>query len=448
MTQTLPEIHSTAQQLERVCEQVLALARQVGADAAEVVAEVDQGFDVQVRLGEVETLEQTRNKGVSLTVYRGKHKGSASTGDTSESSLKATVEKAWAIARYTEADEYCGLADPQDLATQFPELSLDHPWDLSPQQAIELALEAETAGRDADKRIENSDGAGVSTERGVAVFATSAGFMATRITTGHSISCVLIARDENGMQRDHYYTAARNPERLLSPQLVGEEAARRTLAHLGARTPATTRTPVLFSPEMARGFIGHLVSACTGGAQYRQSSFLLGAAGQSIANNKLTLREQPFLPEAFGSTSFDMEGVAPQQRALVDQGTLTGYVLSSYSARRLGLRTTGNAGGVHNLTADAGELDQAGLLKQMGTGLLVTSVMGQGVNIVTGDYSRGASGFWVEDGEIAYPVQEVTIAGNLKEMLNKIAGIGNDVDLRGNIRSGSMLIDGMTLAGS
>lgn len=448
MSNTLPNPTESAEKLETVCQRLLELARRNGADAAEVVAEVDQGFDIQVRMGEVETLEHTRNKGISVTVYRGQRKGSASTGDTRDESLIATVEQACQIARFTQPDEYCGLADPQRLATDFPDLSLDHAWDISPQQAIDLALAMETAGRDADRRIENSDGAGVATERSVAVLANSHGFMGRRITSAHSMSCVLIARDDKGMQRDFYYTAARNPLHLLNGEEVGREAARRTLAHLGARSLGTCKTPVVFSPELSRGLIGHLVSAVSGGAQYRQSSFLLDQLGKTVASSCLSLLEQPFLPEAFGSTPFDMEGVAPMERALLSEGLLNGYVLSSYSARRLGMETTGNAGGVHNLTAAAGELDQKGLLKEMGTGFLVTSVMGQGVNIVTGDYSRGASGFWVENGEIAFPVQEVTIAGNLRDMLTSIRAVGNDVDTRGNIRSGSMLIDGMTLAGN
>src|SRR5690625_2487192 len=428
-------------------EAALAAAREQGATSAEVLAAVDDGLSVTVRLGEVETLERQRDRNFAVTLYFGRRKGSAATSDFSPDAIAETVQSAADIARYTAEDPAAGLAPADRMAEDFHDLDLCHPWALTPERAIEIATTCETAARDADKRIVNSEGASVDTGHGLAVYANTHGFVGTREGTRHDISCVVVAEDENGMQRDYWYTHARAADDLDSPEAVGRETARRTLARLGAKALSTRKTRVLFSPEMARGLIGHMLGAISGGAQYKCASFLLDAAGERVFPEWVQMLERPHLPRGAGSRTFDAEGVATAERAIVEGGVLAGYLLGSYAARRLGLETTGNAGGISNLVVSPGGEQPETPLAALGTGLYVTELIGQGVNGVTGDYSRGAAGFWVEDGEIVHPVEEVTIAGNLREMFAGLLTIGADIDTRSRIRSGSILVDEMALAG-
>ena len=436
-------------ELKNIVADALARARQLGASQAEADVSLQKGLTTTVRLGEVETVEYQRDRGMGVTVYFGKRKGSASTADLSVRALAETVEKACDIARYTAEDECAGLADPDELARDVPDLDLDHPWELSPEQAVECARACEAAGREVDSRITNSEGATVGSHRGVRVYGNSHGFLGGYPSTSHSISCVLLAQVGEDMQRDYWYSSARDARDLESAEIIGRKAGERAVARLRARKLATQRARVLFAPEVARGLIGHFLGAVRGGSQYRKSSFLLGAAGQQVFPAFFELRERPHIPKGLGSTPFDSEGVATRDRELVRDGVLQGYVLGSYSARKLGLKTTGNAGGNHNLLVETrdGGLGVDALMRELGTGLLVTELMGQGVNGVTGDYSRGASGFWVENGAISYPVHEITIAGNLKDMYRNIAALGSDIDLRGSVRVGSILISEMTIAG-
>ncbi len=434
-------------ELSQVAQQAVEHARTLGADQAEAGASLEQGLSVTVRLGEIETLEHQQDRGLGVTVYVAGRKGSASTADLSSGAVREAVAKACSIARLTAVDEFAGLADAALMATNLPDLDLHHPWTLTPEQAAAMARACEAAALESDRRLRNSEGATVHTGSGVRVYANSHGFCAGMPSSYHSLSCVVLAGEAEGMERDYWYSADRNWRHLASPEEVGLEAARRAVRRLGARRVDTCEVPVLFSPEVARGVIGHLVAALRGTAQYRQASFLLEAAGRRVFPEWLTIEEQPHLPGALGSAAWDNEGVATRPRALVDQGEIQGYVLSSYSARKLGLQTTGNAGGVHNLVVGTSGEDLQALLARMSRGLLVTELMGQGVNIVTGDYSRGAAGFWVEGGALAGPVSEITIAGNLVDMFAGILAAGADVDTRGVIRCGSLLIDRMTVAG-
>lgn len=435
--------------LDEVVAFALEEARRQGASQCEADASIARGLSVTVRLGDVETIEYQRDRGLAITVYFGQRKGSASTADLSRQAVRETVEKACAIARYTAADPYAGLVEPEALAQVIPDLDLDHPWELAPEAAIELARRCEAAGRAVDPRITNSDGGSVASNRHTGVYGNSLGFLAGFSATSHFISCSLLAQQGEEMQRDSWYTTARDPVDLEPAERVGEAAGRRAIARLGSRKLTTRRAPVVFTPDMTRGLFRHFVGAIRGASQYRKSSFLLDAAGQQVFPAFLQMQERPHIRKALASAPFDEEGAATQDRDLVSDGVLKGYVLGSYSARRLGLKTTGNAGGIHNLLVSSTDpaLTAEELLRQMGTGLLVTELMGQGVNGVTGDYSRGASGFWVEQGAIAYPVQEITIAGNLKEMYRDLIAIGSDVDIRGAIRTGSALIGEMTIAG-
>ncbi len=441
---------ATRERLAAAVEFALAEAKKAGASAAEAGANISQGLAVTVRLGEVETVEHTRDKGLGLTVYFGQRSGSASTTDISLEALRDTVRAACAIAKHTAEDDCAGLADPARLARHFPDLGLHYPWHPDMAQAIELARAAETAARVTDARITNSEGASLSTHEGLEVYGNTHGFLGSQASTRHSLSLSVIAQDQAGMQRDYWYSVARDPQRLESPQAVGHEAARRTLRRLGSRQLSTRDCPVLFEAPIASSLVSHFVNAVRGSSLYRQASFLLDSLGQPVFADFVHLHEQPHLKGALGSATFDGEGVATQARDLVRGGVLQGYVLDSYSARKLKMQTTGNAGGVHNLTLDPGpeSLDLAQLIKRMHTGLLVTELIGFGVNIVTGDYSRGAAGFWVENGEIQYPVEEITIAGNLRQMFRQLLAAGSDVDTRGNIRSGSILIENMTVAGN
>ena len=433
--------------LEEMLHDVLVAARTQGASQAEAGLSVESGLTLTVRLGEVETLEYQRDRGLGLTVYFGKRKGSASTADLSPGAMRDTVRAACSIARYTAEDDCAGLAEAELMAKDFPDLDLSHPWDPGPETAIEIARRCEDAARSYDPRIENSEGATVTSHRGLRVYGNSHGFSGGYESTSHSLTCSVIGRAGESMQRDYWYTTARDAAELESAEAVGRKAGERTVARLGARRIVTQKAPVLFVPELARGLIGHFLGAMRGGAQYREASFLLKAAGQQVFPTFMQFSERPFLKKALGSAAFDQEGVATREREIVDAGIATIYLLDSYSARKLGLKTNGHAGGVHNLLVKPGTQDLAGLLKKMGKGFVVTELLGQGVNGVTGDYSRGAAGYWVEGGEIAYPVEEVTIAGNLKDIYKNIVAAGNDVDTRGSVRTGSLLISEMTIAG-
>ena len=438
-----------AGQLTGLTSFALEEAQRQGASQCEVDASVSRGLSVSVRLGEVDTVEYQRDRGLAVTVYFGKRKGSASTADLGRSAVLETVAKACAIARYTAEDAYAGLVEPEALARDIPDLDLDHPWDLSPESAIELARSCEAAGLAVDARVSNSEGASVGSQRHTGVYGNSHGFLAGYSATSHSISCSLIAEEGGEMQRDYWYSVARAAADLEDAARIGRTAGERALARLGSRRLSTRKAPVAFTPDMARGLIGHFIGAIRGTSQYRKASFLLDAAGTQVFPAFLQMHERPHLPRALASSPFDQEGAATRDRELVRDGVLDGYVLGSYSARRLGLKTTGNAGGIHNLivAARAGALSPEQFLARLDRGLLVTELMGQGVNGVTGDYSRGASGFWVENGVIQYPVHEVTIAGNLKRMYLDIAAVGTDVDARGAIRSPSLLVSEMTIAG-
>lgn len=437
----------TPDQLREIATDILTYAKSRGASAAE--AEVSEGFGqtVTVRHGEVETIEHNRDKGIGVTVYIGKQRGHASTADCSSRAVRDAVDAALAIAKHTAVDEFAGLADEDLLAREIPDLDLWHPWDLPVEAAIELAQRCEAAGLKADKRVTNSEGATVSVQESHFIYGNSLGFLAGYPSSRHGVWCSLIAGRNDEMQRDDWYDTARDPADLPPAETVGRRAAERAVNRVGARKIATTQVPVLFEAPIAPSLLGHFVAAVSGGSLYRKSSFLLDSVGQQVFSPFVRVRDLPHVPKGLASSPFDEEGVATHARDVVADGVVQGYFLGSYSARKLGLRSTGNAGGNHNLVIqDTGE-DFAALLKKMGTGLLVTELLGQGVNAVTGDYSRGAAGFWVENGVIAYPVQEITIAGNLREIFRSIVAIGNDVVRRGSRQCGSILIEKMTIAG-
>jgi PmbA protein len=434
--------------LESIIERALEEARTRGATQAEAAVSQDTGLSVGVRLGEVETLEHQRDRSMGITVYFGQRKGSASTADFSLEAVRATVAKACSIARFTAEDACAGLADAELMAKSPPNLDLSHPWAVTADRAIEIAKACEAAALAFDPRINNSEGASVGTHQGLHVYGNTHGFVGGYPTTSHTVSCVVLAGKGEDMQRDYWYSSSRDWQELDDPEAIGREAARRTIARLDPRKLSTRRAAALLVPEIARGFIGHFTAAIRGSSQYRQSSFLLNSVGQQIFPAGFSVSERPHILKAMGSAPFDDEGVVTKDRELIADGVLTGYILSSYSARKLGLQTTGNAGGAHNLMVAAnvsGGL--AAMLQRLGTGLLVTELMGQGVNMVTGDYSRGAAGFWVENGVLQYPVAEITIAGNLRQMFEGIAAVGDDIDTRGGIRVGSILLAEMTIAG-
>lgn len=433
--------------LQQIARDALDHARRQGATAAE--AEVSEGYGqtVTVRRGEVETIEYNRDKGLGVTVYIGQKRGHASTSDFSPQAVNSTVEAALSIARFTASDDCAGLADPDMLAKDIPDLELWHPWALPVERAIEIAQACEAAGFAVDKRISNSEGATVSTQESHFFYGNTNGFLGGYPSSRHSIWCALIAGQNDGMQRDDWYETARDPADIAAPEVIGRRAGERARDRLAARKISTRQAPVLFESTVASSLLGHFASAVSGGSLYRKSSFLLDSVGQQIFAPFVRLRDLPLIHKGLASSAFDEEGVATQARDIVAGGVVQGYFLGSYSARKLGLRSTGNAGGSHNLVLDDTGDDFAGLLKKMGTGLLVTELMGQGINGVTGDYSRGAAGFWVENGVIAYPVQEITVAGNLKQMYRDIVAVGNDVIRRGARQCGSILLSNMTIAG-
>jgi len=434
--------------LESIIECALEEARSRGASQAEAAVSQDTGLSVGVRLGEVETLEHQRDRSMGVTVYFGRRKGSASTADFSLDAVRATVAKACSIARFTAEDACAGLADAALMARSPPDLDLAHPWNVNADRAIEIARSCEAAALAYDPRINNSEGASLNTHQGLHVYGNTHGFVGGYPTTSHTLSCVVLAGSGEGMQRDYWYSSSRDWRDLEDAESIGRHSAQRTIARLGPRKLSTRRASVLFNPEMARGLIGHFAAAIRGSSQYRESSFLLNSVGQRVFPEGFSIAERPHIPKAMGSAPFDEEGVATRERELIADGVLTGYILSSYSARKLGLKTTGNAGGTHNLVVapnTSGGLPA--MLERLGTGLYVTELMGQGVNAVTGDYSRGAAGFWVEQGAIQYPVAEITIAGNLRDMLKDIIAVGDDMDARGGTRTGSILLKELTIAG-
>ena len=433
--------------LKNIVQDLLDEAAKQGADAAEAGLSQENGLSVSVRLGDVETIAHHCGQGLGVTVYFGRRKGSASTTDLSVASIKETVSAASSIARYTSEDTNSGLPEQELLAIEFPDLDLNHEWNISVDGAIALAIECEDAARAYHQEITNSEGASVDTHQGIRVIGNSLGFLQGYASTRHSLSCSVLAQRGDSMQRDYWYTVARNALDLDSAIDVGQKAAERTLRRLQSRSLSSRQCPVLYCAETASGLLGSFIGAISGGALYRKASFLLDALNTPVFPQFVRIHEQPYIKGALGIAAYDGEGVATQTRDIVSDGILRSYVLSTYSARKLGLRSTGNAGGVHNLTIDVGKLNYQGMLKELHTGLLVTELMGQGVNMVTGDYSRGAAGFWVENGEIQYPVEEITIAGNLKDMLRNIVAVGNDVDYRGNIRTGSILVERMSIAG-
>ncbi len=432
--------------LSQVTRDILNQAKHSGASACEAEVSLGFGQNVSVRRGEVETIEYSRDKGLGVSVYFGQKRGHASTSDLAPEAIRDTVAAAVSIARYTASDEFAGLADEDLLAKEIPDLSLYHPWDLSVERAIDLAKECEAAAFAVDKRIENSEGASVSTQEALFMYGNSLGFLAGYPSSRHSVSCAVIAED-GGMQRDYWYSSRRDASDLESAEAVGRKAGERTVRRLGARKIKTTECPVLFEAPIASGLIGHLVGAVSGSSLYRKSSFLLDSLGQPIFAPFVQIRELPHIPKGLASSPFDNEGVATHARDLVKDGVLQGYFLGSYSARKLGMASTGNAGGNHNLILESSGQDFAGLLKMMNTGLVVTELLGHGVNPVTGDYSRGAAGYWVENGVIQYPVEEVTIAGNLRDMFRHIAAVGTDVLVQGSKQCGSVLVEKMTVAG-
>lgn len=434
--------------LQEQVEQILAEAKRQGASACEVAVSLEQGLSTSVRQREVETVEFNRDQGFGITLYAGQRKGSASTSASGPEAIRETVAAALAIAKHTSEDASSGLADKALMAKDVQDFDLFHAWDITPEQAIELALTCEAAAFDADARIKNADGTTLSTHQGCRVYGNSHGFIGGYASTRHSLSCVMIAEANGQMQRDYWYDVNRQGDLLADPASIGQRAAQRAASRLGARPVPTCEVPVLFSAELAGGLFGSFLGAISGGNLYRKSSFLEGAIGQKLFPEWLTIDERPHLMRAMGSSSFDGDGLATYAKPFVEKGELVSYVLGTYAGRKLGLPSTANAGGVHNLFVTHGDEDQAALLRRMGRGLLVTELMGHGLNMVTGDYSRGAAGFWVENGEIQFAVQEVTIAGNMRDMFKQIVAVGNDLELRSNIRTGSVLIERMTVAGS
>jgi PmbA protein len=434
-------------ELADLCATVLAQAKALGASSAEASASCDAGLDLSVRLGAVENVEHHQNQGLSLSVYIGKKTGSASTSDLSPHALAMTVKKAITIAEHTQEDPYAGLADPTRLAKTIPDCDLDYSWDLALPDLITKAIDCEAHALAVDPKISNSEGVSISTGRRLSAYANSDDFSGYYPSSVHHVNCTLLAKEQGQMQRDSDYTVARDPKELWDLHAVAESAARKTLRRLGGRKMTTSKVPVIFHADLARGLWRQFFNAISGSAIYRQASFLAGKLNQPVLPDFVTLTQQPHLPKGLGSAPFDDEGVATEDRQFVAGGVLRSSLMGSYSARKLGLRSTGNAGGLQNILVCHSDQDLAALCKTMGKGFLVTELIGQGVNLVTGDYSRGAFGFWVENGEIQYPVEGVTLAGNLADLLLNLVAVGNDIDTRGTIQTGSVLLHEMTLAG-
>jgi PmbA protein len=435
-------------EVKQAVSAVLARAKQLGASSAEASMSRTRGLSIETRHGEVETVEFNQDGGLGISLYFGQRKGSASTADLSPQALERAVAAAADIARYTSEDPHAGVAEAGWLELSPPDLDLFYPDSISTELAISLCASAEEAAFATDKRITNSEGASFSSHQGLKVYGNSHGQLVGYPSSRHSFSCVMIGEQDEDMQRDYSFTVARQYSKLLDPTQIGREAALETVARLGARQVPTQKVPVIFRADIASSLFGHLVSAISGGSIYRKSSFLLDKVGKQVMASGVTITEQPHLVQALASSPFDAEGVKTRDLSVIESGVLTTYLTTSYSARKLGMASTGHAGGIHNWLINHGDDDLAALCRQMGKGLLVTELMGQGVNTVTGDYSRGASGFWVEHGEIQFPVAEVTIAGNLADMFMNIAAVGNDVDRRGGVLTGSVLISQMQLAGS
>ncbi|OGT45106.1 MAG: metalloprotease PmbA [Gammaproteobacteria bacterium RIFCSPHIGHO2_12_FULL_41_20] len=438
----------TQSNLKTIALTILQEASRLGASQAEVILHGSKGFSVTARQGDVETVEYNQDKSIEITVYLGKRCGSASLSDTRPEAIRAAVEAAHHIARFTDEDPYSGLAEPNELAFDCPEIDLFYPWSITVEQAIQLACDCEAKALAQDKRIINTEGVNIVTAEGSYVYANSLGFLGTYLATRHEISCVLIAKQQEQMQRDYSYTVACDSQLLDSIDIVAKQAAERTVRRLGAHRLSTRKAPVIFAAEEARSLLGHFVAAIQGGNLYRKSSFLLDHLNKPVFAPHIQIHEEPLLPKGLGSAPFDSDGVRTRPNIFIKDGILHNYALGTYSARKLNRMTTGNADGVHNLIVSTGEKTLSELLKTMHTGLLVTEMMGNGVNLVTGDYSRGVSGYWIENGEIQYPVQEITIAGKLQNIYGpRLVEIGTDIDTRGNIRTGSILIEEMIIAG-
>lgn len=434
-------------QLQEISSQILDEAKKAGAESAEVSLAANKGFSVRAHGGSVETVEYHQDKSAEIAVYFGRRSGTASITDLRPQAIKDAVAAACHIAKFTDPDEANGIAPKEELAFNYPHMQMAYPWDITVEKAIEIALECERQALSQDKRIINAEDVTVATGAALHVYANTNGFIGYYPYTRHEIACVLVAKEKDEMQRDYYYTIATDPKLMMSTHDVAQHAAQRTVQRLGAKPIKTTKAPVIYVAEEARSLLGHFAGAMSGGAIYKKNSFLVDHLGKKVFPDFITIQEHPHLELALGSAPFDGNGVATRENKFIENGILQSYALSIYSARKLGMKTTGNAGGTHNLTISHGDSDFNTLLKRMGRGLVITEMMGQGVNTLTGDYSRGASGFWVENGEIQYPVNEVTVAGRLQNIYANIVEVGNDVDIRGNIRSGSILISEMTIAG-
>lgn len=441
-------IYQHISEVKDAVSEVLEHAKKLGATAAEAAMSSTSGLSVSTRMGEVETIEFNQDGGLGISVYVGNNKGSASTADLNPKTLRTVVEKAIDIAKFTSDDPFNGIADKELLEFAPQDLDLYHPWEVSPEQGVEFCHQAEQAALNADERIVNSDGASFSSHQGLRVYGNSHGMIAGYPRTRHSISTMVIGKDGEQMQRDSAYTVARHKDDLNDAAKVGLEAATETLAKLNSQKLGTMKVPVIFRADIANSLFGHLVSAIGGGALYRKSSFLLDSLGTKVFSDCVNISERPHLLKGLASSPFDAEGLKTVDREIIQGGELQTYLLASYAARKLSMAPTGHAGGIHNWLVEQTHADLKALLKTMGTGLLVTELMGQGVNTVTGDYSRGAAGFWVENGEIQYPVSEITIAGNLKDMFKAVVGLGGDIERRGGIQTGSVLIEQMQVAGS
>lgn len=441
-------IYTQISQIKDAVAEVLEHAKKLGATGAEAAMSSTSGLSVSTRMGEVETIEFNQDGGLGISVYVGNHKGSASTADLNPKTLRTVVEKAIDIAKFTSDDPHNGVADKSLLEFAPLDLDLYHPWDVSPEQGIELCHAAEQAALNADERIVNSDGASFSSHQGLRVYGNSQGLIAGYPRTRHSISTMVIGKDGEQMQRDSAYTVSREQSGLKDAAAIGLEAASETLAKLNSQKLGTMKVPVIFRADIANSLFGHLVSAIGGGALYRKSSFLMDSLGTQVFSDCVNISERPHILKGLASTPFDSEGVKTIDREIIQGGELQTYLLASYAARKMKMVPTGHAGGIHNWLVEKTHQDLTELLKTMGTGLLVTELMGQGVNTVTGDYSRGAAGFWVENGEIQYPVSEITIAGRLQDMFKAIVGLGGDIERRGGIQTGSVLIEEMQIAGS